>query len=86
MLTSRQHLPAVVLATAILVTAAKPYDWSEDVKKLAMPVMLVFGDSDMCRPERIVKFHQLLGGGRKDAGWARAHVEAPARHPAGRGV
>ena len=25
----------------------KPYDWSADVKKLTMPVMLIYGDSDM---------------------------------------
>ena len=52
----------------------KPYDWSEDVKKLTMPVMLVFGDSDMFRPEHIVKFYQLLGGGLKDAGWKRENM------------
>jgi pimeloyl-ACP methyl ester carboxylesterase len=52
----------------------KPYDWSEDVKKLRMPVMLVFGDSDMYRPEHIVKFYQLLGGGLKDAGWMRENM------------
>ena len=52
----------------------KPYDWSEDVKKLKMPVMPVYGDSDMFRPEHIVKFYQLLGGGLKDAGWAREHI------------
>lgn len=52
----------------------KPYDWSADVKKLTMPVMLVFGDSDMYRPEHIVKFYQLLGGGLKDAGWMREHM------------
>jgi pimeloyl-ACP methyl ester carboxylesterase len=52
----------------------KPYDWSEDVKKLKMPVMLVYGDSDMYRPEHIVKFYQLLGGGLKDAGWQREHM------------
>ncbi|HLF33959.1 MAG TPA: alpha/beta hydrolase [Cyclobacteriaceae bacterium] len=51
-----------------------PYDWSEDVKKLKMPVMLVFGDSDMYRPEHIVKFYQLLGGGLKDAGWQRENM------------
>ncbi len=49
----------------------KPYDWSEDVKKLTMPVMLIYGDSDMYRPEHIVRFYQLLGGGLKDAGWMR---------------
>jgi pimeloyl-ACP methyl ester carboxylesterase len=52
----------------------KPYDYSEDVKKLQMPVMLVFGDSDMYRPEHIVKFYQLLGGGLKDAGWGRENM------------
>ena len=52
----------------------KPYDWSEDVKKLTMPVMLVYGDSDMFRPEHIVEFYQLLGGGLKDAGWMREHM------------
>jgi pimeloyl-ACP methyl ester carboxylesterase len=52
----------------------KPYDWSADVAKLAMPVMLVYGDSDMYRPEHIVKFYQLLGGGLKDAGWQREHM------------
>jgi pimeloyl-ACP methyl ester carboxylesterase len=51
-----------------------PYDWSDEVKTLAMPVMLVFGDSDMYRPEHIVSFYQLLGGGLKDAGWMREHM------------
>jgi len=52
----------------------QPYDWSAAVKGLAMPVMLVFGDSDMIRPEHIVSFYQLLGGGLKDAGWMREHM------------
>ena len=52
----------------------KPYDWADDVKKLQMPVMIVFGDSDMYRPEHIVKFYQLLGGGLKDAGWQRENM------------
>ncbi len=52
----------------------KTYDWSEDVKRLAMPVMLIYGDSDMFRPEHEVAFYQLLGGGLKDAGWAREHM------------
>lgn len=51
-----------------------PYDWSADVAKLTMPVMLVYGDSDMYRPEHIVKFYQLLGGGLRDAGWQREHM------------
>lgn len=51
-----------------------PYDWSEDVKKLTMPVMLIYGDSDMFRPEHMVRFYQLLGGGLKDAGWQRENM------------
>lgn len=52
----------------------KPYDWSADVAKLTMPVMLVYGDSDMMRPEHIVEFYHLLGGGLRDAGWQREHM------------
>lgn len=52
----------------------KSYDWSEEIKKLEMPVMLVYGDSDMFRPEHIVEFYQLLGGGLKDAGWQRENM------------
>jgi pimeloyl-ACP methyl ester carboxylesterase len=49
----------------------RPYDFSEDVKTLRMPVMLVYGDGDMFRPEHIVEFYHLLGGGLRDAGWQR---------------
>ena len=52
----------------------KPYDWSADVQKLTMPVMIVFGDGDMYRPEHIVHFYKLLGGGQRDAGWQREHM------------
>ncbi|EKF18783.1 alpha/beta fold hydrolase [Nitratireductor pacificus] len=51
-----------------------PYDYSAAVKKLTMPVMLVYGDSDMIRPEHIVSFYQMLGGGLKDAGWQREYM------------
>jgi pimeloyl-ACP methyl ester carboxylesterase len=51
-----------------------PYDYSTAVKRLTMPVMLIYGDSDMIRPEHIVAFYQLLGGGLKDAGWQREHM------------
>jgi pimeloyl-ACP methyl ester carboxylesterase len=52
----------------------EPYDYSEDVKRLSMPVMLVYGDSDMFRPEHIVEFYHLLGGGLRDAGWMRENM------------
>jgi pimeloyl-ACP methyl ester carboxylesterase len=52
----------------------QPYDWADDVKRLTMPVMLVYGDSDMVRPEHVVEFYKLLGGGLRDAGWQREHM------------
>jgi pimeloyl-ACP methyl ester carboxylesterase len=52
----------------------KPYDWTDDVKTLEMPVMLVYGDSDMIRLDHVVAFYNLLGGGLMDAGWMREHM------------
>ncbi|CDZ28159.1 alpha/beta fold hydrolase [Neorhizobium galegae] len=52
----------------------RDYDFSDAVAKLTMPVMLVFGDSDMVRPEHIVEFYQKLGGGLQDAGWMRENM------------
>lgn len=47
----------------------RPYDWSDDVRNLAVPTLLVFGDSDMYRLEHILEFYRLLGGGVRDGGW-----------------
>ncbi|MDQ2943640.1 MAG: alpha/beta hydrolase, partial [Candidatus Dormibacteraeota bacterium] len=52
----------------------QPFDYSEDVKKLSMPVMLVFGDSDMFTTPHIAEFYTLLGGNLRDAGWQREHM------------
>lgn len=52
----------------------KTYNWADDVKKIQAPTLLVYGDGDMMRPEHIMQFYQLLGGGLKDAGWAREHM------------
>jgi pimeloyl-ACP methyl ester carboxylesterase len=49
-------------------------DYAADVAKLKMPVMLVYGDSDMYKPEHEIKFYQMLGGGLKDAGWMRENM------------
>jgi pimeloyl-ACP methyl ester carboxylesterase len=54
-----------------------PYNWRDDVVKLAAagtPTMLVWGDSDMMRPEHMIEFYKLLGGGQRDAGWQREHM------------
>ncbi len=51
-----------------------PYDWRDDVKKVEAPTLLVWGDSDMFRPEHMIEFYKLLGGGQRDAGWQREHM------------
>jgi len=48
---------------------ARDYDWSEAVAALQMPVMLVYGDNDSLSTAYIARFFELLGGGKKDAGW-----------------
>jgi pimeloyl-ACP methyl ester carboxylesterase len=44
------------------------YDWSKEVAEIKAPTMLVFADTDAVRPEHIVEFYKLIGGGRRDAG------------------
>jgi pimeloyl-ACP methyl ester carboxylesterase len=44
------------------------YDWSRQVAAFQMPVLLVYADADGIRPEHIVEFYRLLGGGQRDAG------------------
>ena len=50
------------------------YDWTDDVKKLTMPVMLIYGDADMITLDHAVSFYHLIGGGLKDAGWQRENM------------
>jgi pimeloyl-ACP methyl ester carboxylesterase len=52
----------------------QPYDWTGDLPRLKMPVMLVYGDADMIQLDHIVKSYHLLGGGQRDAGWNREHI------------
>jgi pimeloyl-ACP methyl ester carboxylesterase len=48
------------------------YDWSEEVSRLSTPTMLVIGDADGMPPSHAVEFFELLGGGRRDAGFDRS--------------
>jgi pimeloyl-ACP methyl ester carboxylesterase len=52
----------------------RQFDWAEEVRTLRMPVMLVFGDSDMLTLDHVISFYKLLGGGQRDAGWQREHM------------
>ena len=47
---------------------ARPYDWTEEVRALPMPVLLVFGDADSVPPSHAAEFFALLGGGLRDGG------------------
>lgn len=46
----------------------KAHDWSADVAQIKAPMLLVFADADSIRPEHMVEFWKLLGGGQRDAG------------------
>ena len=46
----------------------QPFDWSRDVAKMRAQTLLIFADADTYRPEHIVEFYKILGGGQRDAG------------------
>jgi pimeloyl-ACP methyl ester carboxylesterase len=50
------------------------YDWSADVKRLPMPVLLVFTDNDSVSQKHIAEFFALLGGGVKEPGWVNTQL------------
>jgi len=47
---------------------SRDYDWTESVKTIRAPTLLIFADADCIRPEHIVEFYKALGGGQRDAG------------------
>lgn len=63
-----------VLVEQLTTLMKKDYDWSAEIPKLTMPVMLVIGDADGLPPSHAVEFFELLGAGRRDAGWDRSGV------------
>ena len=48
---------------------AEDYDFSEEVRALSVPTMIVAGDADMCPPSHFVEVFKLLDGGLRDGGW-----------------
>lgn len=62
-----ENFPLLVEKTGELLR--QPYDWSNEVKSLPMPVMLVFADADSVPPSHVAEFFGLLGGGQRDANW-----------------
>jgi pimeloyl-ACP methyl ester carboxylesterase len=61
-----EHWPVLVGKVGDL--TRRNYDWSKDVSTIASPAMLIFGDADAVRPEHMIEFFHLLGGGKKDGG------------------
>src|SRR5437868_5162540 len=61
-----------VLVTQLTTTLKVDYDWSAEVARLPMPVMIVIGDADGVPPSHAVEFFGLLGGGKRDANWDRS--------------
>jgi pimeloyl-ACP methyl ester carboxylesterase len=47
----------------------RPYDWTDGVRGLTMPTLLVYGDADSIPVSHAAEFFALLGGGLRDAGW-----------------
>jgi pimeloyl-ACP methyl ester carboxylesterase len=45
------------------------YDWSAEIAKLPMPVLLVFADNDSISQKHVADFFALVGGGVKEPGW-----------------
>ncbi len=47
----------------------RDFDWSADIKKIKLPVMIIAGDADGTPPAQSAAFFALVGGGLKDGGW-----------------
>jgi pimeloyl-ACP methyl ester carboxylesterase len=44
------------------------YDWTEEVRAIGAPVLIVVGDGDSVRPAHALAMFELLGGGQADGG------------------
>ncbi len=48
---------------------SKDFDFSEQVRSLQMPTLIVAADADMAPPSHYVEVFKLLDGGLRDGGW-----------------
>jgi pimeloyl-ACP methyl ester carboxylesterase len=48
---------------------AKDFDYSEEVRSLQVPTLVVAADADMAPPSHYVEVFKLLDGGLRDGGW-----------------
>lgn len=61
-----------VLASQLTELLRRDYDWTDEARRLAMPVLIVVGDADGISPAAAAEAFALLGGGQRDAGWDRS--------------
>lgn len=48
---------------------SKEFDYTEEVRGLQVPTLVVAADADMAPPSHYVEVFKLLGGGLRDGGW-----------------
>ncbi|HKW70989.1 MAG TPA: alpha/beta hydrolase [Candidatus Dormibacteraeota bacterium] len=48
---------------------ARDFDFTEEVRGLKVPTLVVAADADMASPSHYVEVFKLLGGGLRDGGW-----------------
>jgi pimeloyl-ACP methyl ester carboxylesterase len=57
------------LLTKIGEAMSRDYDFTEEVRGLEVPTLVMAGDSDMAPPGHYAEVYTLLGGGLQDGGW-----------------
>jgi pimeloyl-ACP methyl ester carboxylesterase len=62
-----EHFPR--LLDKIGETMAKDFDFTEEVRGLQVPTLIMAADADMCPPSHFVEVFGLLDGGQRDGGW-----------------
>lgn len=50
-------------------TMAQDFDYTDEVRGLQVPTLIVAADADMAPPSHFVEFFALLDGGLRDGGW-----------------
>jgi pimeloyl-ACP methyl ester carboxylesterase len=58
--------PVLVAKTAEMLH--NDYDWGAEVAAMTTPTLVVFADADSIRPDHMIEFYGLLGGGRQEGG------------------
>jgi pimeloyl-ACP methyl ester carboxylesterase len=57
------------LLTKIGQMMRKDFDWTENIKKIKAHTLIIAADADIFPPSHAVELYELLGGGKRDAGW-----------------